>query len=173
MRKAGGREKGFEFERLVSGLFDKWFNVPSKTFWRTPMSGGWEEPGDIAPRLHKGKSIVFPFVVECKFYKKFDLLEIFTSKKPLIKLWWDQVTKSQNQADINTLGYLPIRLLIFKFNRSPIYVGFSLSDSKGLSSIKGFETLLTQDFINLKYLDVNIIIMPFSVYCKCIDVKQL
>jgi len=170
--KGRGREKGFEFERHVSSLFDEWFDVPKKSFWRTVGSGGWVEPGDIAPRLHNDKLIKFPFVVECKFYKKFDLLEIFSSKNPLIKTWWDQLTQAQNKSTIERLGYLPIRLLVFKFNRSLTYVGFSKTDGS-LKYRDMLKTIFDQTCIQISYQDVDLVIVPFSVYCKIIDVKQL
>lgn len=167
----GGKEKGSQFERIVSGYLDKWWGVLPKTFWRTVASGGWEEPGDIAPRLLPMQGNVdFPIVVECKFYRKIDVFEIVKNPKndPILVQWWNQVTASQMKAE--KLGRVNlIRLLIFKQNGGPILVGFSFDDGnyhyrnkvRDLS-VEHIEIFWkNQDFRNCLFC-----IMPFSVYIK-------
>ena len=84
MRKGGGKEKGSGFEREVSRLIDVWWEEEKSTFWRTVISGGWVEPGDITPRHRPGKpAIWFPFIIECKCVKKVDVLELLTKKKQI------------------------------------------------------------------------------------------
>ncbi len=115
MKKGGGKEKGSSFERFISREFDTWWRVPPGTFWRTTNSGGWIEPGDIAPRLRKGQEeIWWPFVVECKFYKSFDILSTLNRGSSIFWTWWKQVLREQ--IDSSKVGFL-----IFKKNYGPIY----------------------------------------------------
>jgi hypothetical protein len=120
------KEKGNEFERLVSGLFDDWFQVPKKTFWRTTQSGGWVEPGDIAPRQRdnaKGK-IWWPFIVECKHYKDFNFLFLLKpDTKHIIKQWWWKL-EEEHQKVLNENGVDKVKLLIFRKNNNPVYCAF-------------------------------------------------
>lgn len=131
-KKGRGKSKGSGFERAVSKLFDTWWEVPKNTFWRTVNSGGWKEPGDIAPRFrsHEEK-IWWPFIVECKFYKNFSINDVLLGKKTghLLK-WWSQVTKEQLDAllALNRPSLLNVRLLICKYNHGPIFVGISSED---------------------------------------------
>jgi len=127
MRKGGGKEKGSGFEREVSRLIDVWWEEEKSTFWRTVISGGWVEPGDITPRHRPGKpAIWFPFIIECKCVKKVDVLELLTKKKNKTLLsWWAQVTREREEAvEQGRLKEELIRLVIFKRNGSPIFVMF-------------------------------------------------
>ena len=124
MRKGAGKEKGSSFERTVARLFDSYWNVPKNTFWRTPLSGGWHEVGDVAPR---DRSIWFPFIIECKSYKTLDLLQLLTRMKTTkLYKWWEQVSKDAEKAkgtqrDPSTCK----RLLIIKINYMPILCVYS------------------------------------------------
>jgi hypothetical protein len=127
-----GKAKGSGFEREISRWIDKWWNVPNGTFWRTTNSGGWKEPGDIAPRLRQGQPPVwFPFVIECKFYRTIEFWNLFNPNVRHNKLveWWAQVTESQKQSITATRSKKEcIRLLIFKENASPVFVAFDGAD---------------------------------------------
>lgn len=127
MRPGGGKEKGSAFERVVARRFDVWSGVSKNTFWRSTNSGGWVEPGDITPRFRENaKDIIFPFVVECKFYKNIDFFS--RQKKPLLTCWWEQVTSSQEQSHSMTPHKKVIRLLILKQNNKPPFAGFCKQD---------------------------------------------
>jgi hypothetical protein len=127
MKKGNGKSKGNAFERKVAGLLDDWWKVPKNTFWRTVNSGGWRQPGDLAPRILSGvEPMQFPFVVECKFYHTVDFWEVLKEKKTAkLSVWWKQLNKEKLQySDSNKV----CRLLIFKQNFSPICVGFSINE---------------------------------------------
>lgn len=184
-RKSGnrGKSKGSAFERLVAGLLDDWWGVPKKTFWRTTNSGGWVEPGDIAPRQRNGQDPVrFPVVIECKHYRTIDFLDIFKTEKkqdPMLAQWWDQVTTSQQQAQNSQplLTYPIIRLLIFRQNNSQIFVGFSTEDGRAEYQ-EALKRVLLEDcpYLRLqiysKTSKQSLFVVPFSVYIKHIT-KQL
>lgn len=127
MKKGKGKNKGNAFERDVSLLLAEWWDVPKGTFWRSKISGGSNEPGDITPRVLEvnDKPLNWPFVIECKHYKDIKFSQLLTASKlkegGRILSWWQQLTDDQ----INTLS---IRLLIFKGNNTPIYVAFCILD---------------------------------------------
>lgn len=146
MRPGGGKAKGSQFERDVAHLCDKWWEVEKNTFWRTVSSGGWEEAGDIAPRYRPNTTKVWwPFVLECKFYRKIDLLSILyprvidkSSKKgsnlSLVEKWisqlWEERTKFLRLNQEAKALYCN-RLLVFKGNRTPVFVAFCREDYLG------------------------------------------
>jgi hypothetical protein len=123
MKKGKGKLKGSSFERRISKVFDMWWKVPPHTFWRSVNSGGNWEPGDIVPR---DRSINFPFIVECKFYKQWDFLKFFKNyKKSLIYSWWSQITETKMKFDKENIKK---RLLIIKFNNYPVLCVYALED---------------------------------------------
>jgi hypothetical protein len=132
MRKGGGKSKGSGFERQVSRLVDVWWEEEPNTFWRTVVSGGWVEPGDITPRHRPGKpAIWFPFMIECKCVKGVDVLELLTDKKnPTLLKWWAQVTRERDDAVAQGRSIAEtIRLVIFKRNNSPVFVMYETDDT--------------------------------------------
>lgn len=170
------KSKGSAFERLVSGMLDKWWKVGAKTFWRTTNSGGWKEPGDIAPRMRSGQgSIFFPFVIECKHYRKirvFDILKDYSHLKnlPVLHKWWDQVTLSQMQEYFQRDALIKheiIRLLIFRPNNYPIMVAISQADGTQYPEYQLGLTKLLANTVSIKvHIDAahEYIIVPFDVY---------
>ena len=123
MTPKGSKNKGSSFEREVSKLLDDWWKVPSGTFYRSKLSGGSNEPGDITPRLvGNNSSLWWPFAVECKHHKDLKFLQLFESLKykdgPLILQWWKQITD-----DVKDM--CKWRLLIFKGNNTPILIAFT------------------------------------------------
>lgn len=138
MKKGAGKRKGSSFERTVAKLIDKWWGVPEHTFWRSVNSGGVWEPGDITCR---DKSVFFPFVIECKFYKTIDLWPLLLDDpNSLILKWWKKLMEDSNYVVVkkNEKTYPAGRLLIFKSNNRPIMVAF---DRKNLEYFYGEETL--------------------------------
>ena len=123
MNPKGSKNKGSSFEREVSKLLDDWWRVPAGTFYRSKLSGGSNEPGDITPRLiGDNSSLWWPFAVECKHHKDFKFLQLFESLKykdgPLILQWWKQITD-----DVKDMRKW--RLLIFNGNNTPILIAFA------------------------------------------------
>ncbi len=164
MKKGGGKRKGSAFERKVAGLLDKWWEVPKNTFWRTVNSGGWQQPGDIAPRIgtadSTGKEIWWPFVVECKHYKSINLWEVIKqNKNGLIMKWWKQVTTDQHKFKEK----IPIRLLIFRENNLPVCVIFSENDLFKLkSTVLPFSIGLRFQLYNFGFQEL--VIVPWDVF---------
>jgi len=122
----GSKNKGSSFEREVSKLLDVWWQVPTGTFYRSKLSGGSNEPGDITPRLvGDNSSLWWPFAVECKHHKDLKFLQLFESQKykdgPRILQWWKQIT--DDVKDVKKW-----RLLVFRGNNTPILIAFTPDD---------------------------------------------
>lgn len=130
-----GKAKGSQFERDVAKILDEWWGVKPHTFWRTPLSGGWNVVGDIAvmnAQDQPSEELKFPIIVECKAYKTIDLLQILTRLKTTkLFTWWEQVTREQQQHYNNT-GERKSRLLIVKINNFPILSLYSLQEFPSL-----------------------------------------
>lgn len=135
MKKGKGKNKGNAFERKVSSLLDIWWKVPKGTFWRSKISGGSNEPGDITPRILSvnNKPLNWPFVVECKHYKDIKFLQLLNTSNlkngGLIRGWWKQLT--DDYLKYNKPSNVLYRLLIFKGNHTPILVAFCPYDFEG------------------------------------------
>jgi hypothetical protein len=141
MNSKGSKNKGSSFEREVSKLLDAWWKVPPGTFYRSKLSGGANEPGDITPRLMgNNSSLWWPFAVECKHHKDLKFLQLFESESykdgPLILRWWWQLVR-----DITAKDFTKWRLLIFKGNNTPILVAFMPRDWFELHSPISFKPL--------------------------------
>lgn len=124
MKKGGGRGKGSSFERYIAGrvvsAFKK-FGIKKKDCYRTPMSGGHRQasksdPGDLV--LSKRLRELFPYSVECKFYKEINLWQFMQAEKKRDKSW--PVTKWLEQT-CTACGKKKkvFPLLVFRQNRSP------------------------------------------------------
>jgi hypothetical protein len=158
------KNKGSSFERLISKECDVWWGEVPGTFWRTKISGGSDEPGDIAPRYRpQHASIVWwPFIIECKHYKSINILNLFRTEKHkenhLLK-WWKQSTKEQKEAI--KLGYTSsiLRLVIFKINTYPILCMFSPEEfqNKSKENINFINSFTTQLLIDRKNQEVFVI----------------
>jgi len=129
--------------------------VPKSTFWRTASSGGWNEPGDVTPR-HRGfqEQVWFPFITECKNYKKMDLLgEILKdNKSSKIRAWWKQCFDEQIKAQM--LGYnfsIIKKLLIIKLDNCPIYTVYDpIELSEVEKGIHKYVTIVLPDLPSAK-----------------------
>ena len=120
-----GRRKGAKFENELCRLLSIWWfpdrhydkayisELPFRRRFTTssPLSGEWEGKGDV---LHNYEVVGFPFCVEAKNHKGWELDGAFYVKKWKIYQWWEQC---EEQAD--KMGLLP--LLIFTRNQRPIY----------------------------------------------------
>lgn len=127
MRAGGGKQKGSAFERKVAKLIrvaaKRVMKVKKSDVYRTPMSGGHihakrENPSDlvISKRVRKR----FPFVVECKHYRRIRYLELMTpSFEGGIHKWIEQVKKC-----VKGNRYCP--LVVMMENRGNIFCAFPL-----------------------------------------------
>src|SRR6266700_4957618 len=74
MRVGGGKGKGSGFERQIAKKIVRAFRsfgIKQRECWRSVLSGGHEiSAGDLymSDRLVK----LFPFAIECKFYRRID-----------------------------------------------------------------------------------------------------
>lgn len=93
MRPGGGRAKGNGFEREVARDIVATFRnqgITKEDCYRTPMSGGHrfarrEDPGDlvVSPKLRE----LFPYVVECKRDRRFQLWHLLALERTWQKSW--------------------------------------------------------------------------------------
>ena len=163
MKKGKGKNKGNAFERKVSLLLAEWWKVPKGTFWRSKISGGSNEPGDITPRVldKDDKALHWPFVIECKHYKDVKFHQLLTASKlkdgGKILSWWQQLTKDQKSLPVIDPR---IRLLIFRGNNTPIYVAFCPLD---LNALAYTESLRIKDVLIYR-THKNMTVIPEVAY---------
>lgn len=136
MKPGGGRAKGSSFERKVAKMIVAAFakqGITKEDCYRTPGSGGHKyackvDPGDLvlSPKLQK----LFNFGVECKFYKSLDWAMLLRpdNRRGDFGSWWRQAVKA-------TQGTSKCPLLVFKGNRSDIFVMFPHSDTLNSSHL--------------------------------------
>lgn len=113
-RVASGKRskvKGNRGENEVAKLFAAWWGAE---FTRTPSSGGfgtkkfrkdWNSAGDIVTPDAK-----FPFCVEVKNVKDWDLSSLLTSSKCILWKYWEQAVEEAKESN-------KIPILVFKKNR--------------------------------------------------------
>lgn len=146
-----GKAKGSEFERAAAKLLDEYWGVKPHTFWRTPLSGGWNIAGDIAVmNAQDQEGLYFPFVVECKAYKVIDLLQILTrTKTTKLFLWWEQVTRERDDF-IEATGQFKFRLLLIKINNFPVISVFNEAElPQGVKDFKYFKFRLNEEIVTM------------------------
>lgn len=123
MRAGGGAPKGHGFEnavaKMVAAAFTP-FGIKREDCYRTPLSGGHpfagkKDPGDLqmSPQLVE----LFPYCVECKFYKKIFLHGLLFPPKTWLKAWnFSKWLKQVCKAAKHTKR---IPLLVIKGNNTP------------------------------------------------------
>lgn len=136
-KPVNGRAKGHGFENTIAKQLSEAF--APLTFKRTQMSGAMVGGmnarfnshysqqmltafvSDIFPSneddVAKAEGWRFRFTCECKFYKEPDTFASLF-KNPQVKGWWEQATS--DAAKLNDKE----PLLIFKWNHTPIFIGF-------------------------------------------------
>lgn len=117
--RAGKRSKtkGNANEREIAKLFKEWWGHGE---WaRTPSSGGWATKqvregfrtcGDILTTAED-----FPFCVEAKHQKRWDLVQLLTAPKSLLYKFWAQAVEETPS------GLLPL-LVVHKNNRERLVI---------------------------------------------------
>jgi hypothetical protein len=108
------RAKGAKAETVIRDLLRSY----TKLQWeRTPGSGALDEKHGLKGDLYVPKA-ENTFCVEVKHYEDDHLTSaILTHKDPQLIDWWNQTIRQSKQV-----GRKP--LLIFKFNRSKVFVAF-------------------------------------------------
>ena len=140
VKKINSKSKGSGFESTIAKLFTETF-APIQ-FRRSQSSGailGGQNQvhlhrfsndaktlfiGDIVPTneadvMRAEDGFKFKFCIECKFYKEADTFAALF-KNPQILTWFNQVRIDSLKIDEKH------PLLVFKFNHSPIYIGFNI-----------------------------------------------
>jgi hypothetical protein len=108
------RDKGSRAETLIK---DKLKALTGLGWQRTPGSGALDPKHLLKGDLYV-PGVTNVFCVECKHYKEDHLTsEILTSKNPTIIDWWSQAVRQAVQVNKKPL-------LLFKHDRSKIFVGF-------------------------------------------------
>lgn len=108
------RQKGARAETIIR---DKLRELTGLLFERTPGSGS------LSPTLLMKGDLFIPginnnYCIECKHYEDDHLTSILlTGKSPQLITFWEQTVKQGKQVN-------KIPLLIFKFDRSKIFVAF-------------------------------------------------
>lgn len=135
MKKGGGKGKGGNYERDTCRALSKWIEADEVVFWRSASSGARTTQlakkgetasnmgGDLVAIGDEGAWLTNYFSIECKSYADFQFDHFFTAKpsKSNIVGWWEQAC-----SDAKRDGKRPC--MIFKKNRSPSYIAFSLED---------------------------------------------
>ena len=167
MKKGGGRNKGNAFERHVASLILKAAVKTDKTLrkrhcYRTPGSGGHrydknKYPGDLVIRARLLK--IFPFVVECKNYRKIEHQNFHSPQSEKWKeiQWLKQVLRESKHHKRR------IPLLVFKANNRPIWCAFPTNklggEHNGVATYfifkeKEWQMMPFEDFLN-SYIPVR------------------
>jgi hypothetical protein len=114
LKMVNPRAKGAIGENKVKEVLD---DATGLVFERTPGSGNGAIKGDLHIPGYKNA-----FCIEVKNYAESPFNDkIFTSKTSNLVLWWEKLVKQ-------SAGKKP--LLIFKYNRSKLFVGTSIKPTK-------------------------------------------
>jgi hypothetical protein len=108
------REKGARAETAVAKELKRLTGIDFK---RVPLSGGLHASHGLKGDLYIANSLNI-FCIEVKHYKADHFTsKIFTDKMPQLIEWWEQTIRESAQISRKPL-------LIFKFDRSKIFVAF-------------------------------------------------
>lgn len=157
MRPGGGREKGFNFERMQAKTISNWVSSgkDKDLLWRSTASGARStsgsilgaQYGDLALNKHSGTCLPLAslfldtFCVELKCYKEFNILSEWKNTKSNLHAWWRQVTEAATNNKVEPL-------LIVKPDRRPILLIFSYEVHTSLSRY------LLKSKLSLPYIEI-------------------
>lgn len=135
------RQKGSRAESVIK---DKLKSLTGLGWERTPSSGALDAKHGLKGDLYIPNATNI-FCVECKHYADDHLTSaLLTSKSPQLMEWWGQAKRQAMQV-----GRKP--LLIFKFDRSKIFVAYedmpSSDQLKQLLILDSFFVSLLEDWI--------------------------
>ena len=88
-RSRKSRNKGAGFERDVAKALSKWWGSGPLSFRRTPLSGGWDRTKAAGDLLVPDD---FPWAIECKATKLWDLAQLITGEGALVNYWRQAAT---------------------------------------------------------------------------------
>jgi hypothetical protein len=134
-KKPRGHGKGSGFERKIAKEIIKayrkaGFKVKQNDCWRSVLSGGHEmSAGDL--RMSAQMEKLFPYAVECKFYKKIKLENFLLGNKKSKEIQWLVQTMEGSRKSNKLTG-----LLVMKANRMKILTmrWLSYAEWKGMDN---------------------------------------
>ena len=94
--------------------------LDAKDCYRTPMSGGHKHAGQGDLQISKRMRRLFPFLVECKFYKKIPLMQILSSGPTAILSGWINQARRSEKRELKIRGIEAPWLVVMKENMGPI-----------------------------------------------------
>ena len=173
MNPGGGKSKGSAFERTICRSLTQWISGEEKPelFWRTAGSGAAATVdmrkgkkasmhGDIMSIDPLSAWLTDVFYIECKSYKKLDILSLFVKKGTLYQ-FWQKLDEESKKAE-------KIPMLIFKWNASQVYLAMPAAMLDGLPL-----DLLEFMVLNIKTFNYDIAVFDFSMFIQEVDCKTL
>lgn len=153
-RIKNGRNKGNTFERAIAKQITDWVGVP---FSRVPLSGGWNQTGDITPKKPEDM-VKWKFGVECKNQEAWTIPMLFKFKDfrtmpKKVKGWWKQCADDAKKSKrtpllIFTKANEPVFLLM----RTPMFRRLQLSKTATAYMTCGkFRVMLWEEFLTVPY----------------------
>jgi len=159
MRTGGSKAKGNSFEWKIAKALGETLYKDKDTFIRTPSSGALNTirkmrgtmmeqnvkmSGDIMQIAHFA-TWVFPYSVECKHHKDFNILDLLWKKeKSVAYKAWEQCCR-----DADSSKQKPA--LVYRSNNQPIYVvhygDWSTSNMNNLITNMNVSVLLFSDWL--------------------------
>jgi len=113
-KRKNGRAKGSGFERRTAAELTAWTGTK---FTRVPMSGGWNQTGDVTPKDPK-EMVRWPLNIECKNSECWHLSVFFEYNGGVLpgcfQKWWNQCS-----SDAKKSKRIPV--LVFTRNHRPVY----------------------------------------------------
>lgn len=146
-----GKGKGSGFEREVAKLIAKAFapfGIKQQECWRSVLSGGHSMScGDLV--LSARLEAMFPYAVECKWWKEIDWIHFLVSPSKREKHWKETKWVKQAQDSVEKRPEL-IPLLVMKENRGKIWAFHPLHVDSSLPGVHGWRFELFSSLLKRK-----------------------
>lgn len=158
------RQKGNGFERDVVNLFRERFNFEKHECYRTPLSGGHACMMRADVSLTGKAMHLFPFAVECKFYKGWNVGEMASPMTKLVAGWHTQCVSGAVHSK-KTCNHEFIPLLICKGNnRVPwAFICTTLCTPKNTEEL-GNALVQTDEQIHYKHGEHHWVGLPLKTF---------
>lgn len=134
------RAKGSKAETVIRDALRK---ATGLSWERTPGSGALDPKHKLKGDLYVPDAINL-YCVECKHYADDHLTsKVLTDRSPQLLEWWAQAVRQGEQVDRKPL-------LIFKFDRSKLFVAYNDMPTSGLKNVLVNDTIfvsLLEDWI--------------------------
>ncbi len=176
MKAGAGKNKGSAFERTICKKLSEFLEADEVIFWRSASSGARSTQlaksgtkatltgGDITALSEQGSFLTGYFSIECKFYADFSF-DLLLQNKGKLPEWWAQCV-----LDSIRDGKRP--MMIFKKNRSPIYIALDPITLTDMGSHCRYQSINQLSFTN-ETVDKSMVIMLFEDWLKQTDHESL